>query len=112
MTLPEIDRRTALQQTLAGGLLAKVPATAVAQGADDAKKPMSDRQLVMAAGLTEDEAECWELVAKAAGMFFALPKLHPLDASEVATVIHVIQHKLLARPTYRKYLELAKQQKP
>jgi len=33
---------------------------------------------------------------------------HPMDDHEVAHAIHVIQHKLLARPTYRKYLEMAK----
>jgi hypothetical protein len=58
--------------------------------------------------MTEAEADCWELAAKLAGAFFALPKLHPMDNQEVATAIHVIQNKLLSRPTYRKYLELAK----
>ena len=62
----------------------------------------------MAAGMNEDEAECWKLTAEAAGKFFELEELHPLDRAEVATVIHVIQHKLLARPAYRKYLEEAK----
>ena len=37
-----------------------------------------------------------------------LPELHPTDRPEVATAIHVLQNKLLARPTYRKYLEEAK----
>jgi hypothetical protein len=72
--------------------------------ADESK----DRKAVMGAGMTADEAECWELVAKAAGKFFSLPKEHPMDDHEVAHAIHVIQNKLLGRPTYRKYLELAK----
>jgi hypothetical protein len=31
-----------------------------------------------------------------------------MDRQEIAAAIHVIQYKLLARPTYRRYLELAK----
>ena len=58
--------------------------------------------------MTEAEADCWAATAEAAGKFFALPKLHVMDDHEVAHAIHVIQHKLLARPTYRRYLELAK----
>ena len=61
--------------------------------------------------MTEAEADCWQAVAEAAGKFFDLPKLHPMDAQEVASAIHIIQHKLLSRPTYRRYLEMAKAQK-
>jgi hypothetical protein len=28
-----------------------------------------------------------------------------MDKQEVATAIHVVQNKLLSRPTYRRYLE-------
>jgi hypothetical protein len=45
------------------------------------------------------------------GKFFALPKLHPMDDHEVAHATHAIQHKLLSRPAYRRYLELAKAEK-
>jgi hypothetical protein len=85
--------------------------------ADQEKKPMGkmtaedmkiDRQRVIACGMTEAEADCWAAVADAAGKFFDLPKLHPTDADEVAEAIHIIQYKLLSRPTYRKYLELAR----
>jgi hypothetical protein len=31
-----------------------------------------------------------------------------MDRQEIAAAIHVIQYKLLSRPTYRRYLELAK----
>ena len=62
----------------------------------------------MEAGLTEAEAECWRKVAEATAAFFELPELHPLDRAEVATAIHVLQNKLLGRPVYRKYLELAR----
>ena len=68
----------------------------------------ADRKRVIACGMTEAEADCWETIAKAAGMFFELPKLHPMEDHEVSHAIHVVQEKLLARPVYRKYLELAK----
>jgi hypothetical protein len=65
----------------------------------------TEKQRVMACGLTESEADCWEQTAKAAGAFFDLPKLHPMDDHEVAQAIHIIQHKLLSRPAYRQYLK-------
>lgn len=68
----------------------------------------TDKQCIMDAGLTEAEADCWEKTAQAAAAFFKLPVLHPEDAKEVSVAIHVIQQKLLGRPTYRKYLEIAK----
>ena len=63
---------------------------------------------VKAAGFTDDEADCWAMLAKAVGKFFELPELHPMDKTEVATACHVIQNKLLSRPTYRKYRAEAK----
>ncbi len=75
---------------------------------DPPKKAKTDRDFVMEAGMTADEAECWELIAKAAGKFFELPVEHPMDKQEVASAIHIVQNKLLSRPTYRKYLEIAK----
>lgn len=68
---------------------------------------MTDRDRVIACGLTDDEADCWELAATLARKLFELPKLHPMDDHEVAHAIHVIQNKLLGRPTYRQYLKLA-----
>lgn len=68
------------------------------------EQPTADHLAITEAGLTEAEAECWAKVAEAAGLFFQLPELHPLDKAEVATAVHVIQNKLLGRPTYRKYL--------
>ncbi len=58
--------------------------------------------------MTEREADCWELAAKTAGAFFDLPELHPMDKQEIASAIHIVQNKLLSRPTYRAYLEKAK----
>jgi hypothetical protein len=77
---------------------------------------MTDRERIIAAGFTEEEADCWELAAALAGKFFTLPPVHTsdfarnqkeLDNHEVAHAMHVIQNKLLARPAYRQYLQLA-----
>ena len=65
---------------------------------------------MLTAGMTDEEANCWELAAKLAGGMFALPDPHPMDNHEIAQAIHVIQNKLLARPTYRRYLQAAKDQ--
>jgi hypothetical protein len=97
--MQEVSRRAALAALMATGTI---------QAKDAPKDPKTDRDFVLAAGLTEAEADCWAVVADAAGKFFALPKLHPMDDHEVAQAIHVIQNKLLSRPTYRKYLETAK----
>jgi hypothetical protein len=43
------------------------------------------------------------IVARAAGKFFELPELHPCGGQEVAQAIHIIQNKLMGRPTYRRY---------
>ena len=101
-----ISRRTAL----AGAVTALAATPSSAKASQDDKKPelTRDQQFVMEAGMTEAEARCWKLTAEAAGSFFALPELHPMDKQEVATAIHVLQNKLLGRPTYRKYLKLAK----
>lgn len=96
---------------------AALGAVATPAAADDPAKPApgsnaeADRKRVLAVGMTEAEADCWALIARAAGAFFQLPKLHPMDDQEVAQAVHVVQNKLLARPTYRKYIELAKGEK-
>ncbi len=111
----EPNRRDAIRLAAGGVALLGSAALGVSAAAaetpnqqDNSPEPSDDHKRVVAAGMTEDEATCWDAVADAAGKFFALPELHPMDAHEVAEAIHVIQHKLLARPTYRKYLELAK----
>ncbi|MCC7495670.1 MAG: hypothetical protein IT204_25190 [Fimbriimonadaceae bacterium] len=98
--MDDVTRRAALATAVGAGLGSLV------QAAESA--PQTDRDCVLGAGLTPGEADCWELAAKCAGAFFALPELHPMDRQEIATAIHVIQNKLLGRPTYRRYLELAK----
>jgi hypothetical protein len=103
--MDDVTRREALKLVTAG-------AAATAGAVNAAENTRLDRERVIACGMTEAEADCWEVVAEAAGKFFGLPKLHPMDDHEVAHAIHVIQHKLLSRPAYRKYLELAKAKKP
>lgn len=106
------DRRTLVKSAaaLAGAfvatpLLAQQQNTKTSKATEDSKsKPSPDRKAIMTAGLNDKEADCWELAAKTAAAFFALEEQHPTDRSEVATAIHVIQNKLLSRPTYRSYL--------
>lgn len=108
----EVTRRVAIQ----GGLVASAlfAGTGMTASTTGQAAPMrqeeedKDTQAVMAAGMTAEEAKCWRLIAEAAGAFFELPELHPMDKTEVATAIHVVQNKLLARPVYRKYLEAAR----
>lgn len=108
--MDETTRREALHQAAALCLLGTL-GTAAAFAAPDGEKPgaaTAEKANVMAIGMTEAEADCWLATADAAGKFFALPQLHPMDKQEVATAIHVLQNKLLSRPTYRKYLETVK----
>ena len=70
----------------------------------------AERARVMAVGFTADEAECWELIARAAAKYFELPVLGELDKHEIAEATHVFQQKLLARPAYRSYVDLTKRQ--
>ena len=108
--MPEMNRRAALGAALCTGAAGMAPAEeAPANEAVAAEETMTqDQQFVMAAGLSKAEADCWKKIAEAAGAFFSLPEQHPMDRQEVASAIHIVQNKLLARPTYRKYLELAK----
>ncbi len=106
--MSDLTRRSALTAALLTG------GTTAAFGCNAAPDdpPSKDEQFIMDAGLTKEEADCWSKVAEAAGAFFSLPELHPMDKQEVASAIHIVQNKLLGRPTYRKYLELAKASRP
>lgn len=112
------NRRDAFRTTAQSGMIlaaiqppAANPPGDPAAPREAAGKPSDrDRQAVIAAGMTEAEADCWALAAELAGKFFALPELHPMDKQEIATAIHVVQHRLLSRPTYRRYLESHKAQ--
>lgn len=68
---------------------------------------MNERERARAVGLTGQEAECWELAGTLAGQLYHLPMQHETDWHDLVHAIHIIQNKLLARPAYRKYLELA-----
>jgi hypothetical protein len=100
--------QTPRRNLLALGAASLAGATAFAAQEKATDQKPKDRDFVIAAGMTEKEADCWELIAKAAGAFFDLPEMHPMDKAEVSSAIHVVQNKLLSRPTYRKYLENAK----
>ncbi|MFN3192424.1 MAG: hypothetical protein ACE361_18070 [Aureliella sp.] len=120
VTMPDIARRSLLLGAITTGALGSLASQVQAQdGADvsktdekETKKPSEkeavtgsvDRSAVLEAGMTEQEADCWRKIADAAGAFFQLPEMHPMDATEVASAVHVIQNKLLGRPTYRAYL--------
>ncbi|MEL6108288.1 MAG: hypothetical protein AAFU85_19860 [Planctomycetota bacterium] len=114
--MSDLTRRSALSAALLAGGVAAVSGsevssdeTSLSDGAQETPGPPNSNQaFVIAAGLTKEEAECWTKMAEAAGAFFKLPELHPIDRQEVASAIHIVQNKLLGRPTYRKYLELAK----
>lgn len=103
--MSEPHRRDVIPQL---AVLGVAPAIVAIQNDPPKKVEKTDKDFVMEAGMTADEAECWELIAKAAGKFFELPQQHPMDKQEVASAIHIVQNKLLSRPTYRKYLEIAK----
>ncbi len=72
------------------------------------KERALDRERIIASGMTVAEADCWELLAQCAGKYFELPKLHVMDDHEISHAFHVLQYRLLGRPAYRRYLELAK----
>ncbi len=101
-------RRAALAASIAAGASLSLPGSAK----QDDDKLTKDQAFAVAAGMTKQEAKIWNKVAEVAGDFFKLPELHPLDNQEVASAIHIIQNKLLSRPTYRKYLEMAKAAHP
>ena len=108
----DLNRRDALQRAAGAGMLAAIAPVPQAQAGPEPTKEEQrqvDRKSVLAAGLTETEADCWELAAELAGKLFELPQLHPMDKQEVATAVHVIQYRLLSRPTYRKYKDAVKE---
>lgn len=71
---------------------------------------MNERDRALAVGLTGQEAECWELAGTLAGRLYNLPTLHETDWHDLVHAIHIVQNRLLARPAYRKYLQLAAEQ--
>lgn len=115
--MDEMTRRGALTAAAAGAMAL---ASANAEMDDEKEKSKSgvteqdralDRERLLASGLTPAEAEVWDLAGQCAEKFFALPKLHVMDDHEIAHAVHVVQYRVLARPAYRKYLELARKGK-
>jgi hypothetical protein len=116
--MDDVTRRAALKLAATAGVVLAAGQVGSATAVDDkdkdkdkSKPDPTDRQRVIEAGLTEDEADVWELTAQLAGKFFKLPKLHVMDDHEITHAIHVLQYRLLSRPTYRRYLELSKKGK-
>jgi len=113
--MEDVTRREVVGAAALAGAIALTALSPTPAAADDkpgaALDEKTEWQRVTACGLTDAEAECWVLLAQAARKFFELPKLHPMDDQEVAQAIHVVQHKLLSRPAYRRYKELAKGEK-
>jgi hypothetical protein len=112
VTKGDLNRRDKLERAGGAGLLGLLAAFTTGTGATsvgtDDKPIKNERDCVLAAGLTSDEADCWELAAKLAGKYFELPELHPMEKQEIASAIHIIQYRLLSRPTYRKYKDVHK----
>ena len=111
--MSEVNRREVIG--IAAGAIALAALTPAGAPAEDKPKPGGDdkteKQHVMSVGMTEAEADCWIAVAAAAGKFFELPELHPMDKQEVVQAIHIIQYKLMSRPAYRKYKGLDRSEK-
>src|SRR5262249_46357048 len=110
LPMDDLNRRQVLQRTAGMGLVATLAARGEAVAADERpdEERKLDRACVLAGGMTEAEADCWELAAELAGKLFDLPEMHPMDRQEIATAIHALQYRLLSRPTYRKYKEALK----
>ncbi|MEM7454753.1 MAG: hypothetical protein AAF456_10425 [Planctomycetota bacterium] len=101
--MAKTTRRAALKATLLAGTV--LPGFMGAN--NDGVDLQQEEELALAAGMTAEEAACWRKLAEAASMFLQLPAQHGMDTDEAVSAFHVIQNKLLARPTYRKYVEAA-----
>jgi hypothetical protein len=113
--MPNLTRRTALTALTSAAALTgidgpRLSAQSAGGAAADPTDWAAERARVMAVGFTAAEAECWELIARAAAKFFELPVLGELDQHEIAEATHVFQQKLLARPVYRNYVGLTQRQ--
>jgi hypothetical protein len=110
-----LTRRAAIGATAGFGAaaIASCLPTAAGQeppaGATESQESVAalDRKRVLECGFTEAEADCWQQLNQTAAMFFALPKLHAMDDHELAHAIHVLQYRLMSRPTYRQYTAVA-----
>lgn len=131
--MDELTRRTVLGTSALAGAVAVIgvpqsPAAPVSDGKPSPEPrqdpearpslppdPMADRKRVLACGFTEAEADCWIAVNAACEKCFNLPKLHVMDDHELAHAFHVLQYRLMMRPTFRQYqanLELEHNARP
>ncbi|RZS40757.1 hypothetical protein EV193_10370 [Herbihabitans rhizosphaerae] len=124
--MEEISRRRVLRSTAAVAAVTPLLAVPAAATASEPRKPgssesesttsrenrdwtqeeLKDRARVLEVGFTEDEADAWLLVNRAAAKVLSLPELHPSDRADWADAIHTLQNRLMLRPTYKKYREL------
>jgi hypothetical protein len=114
--MDDLTRRDALGRSAQMGMLGLLASGGVAGAAapadDEAAVRAVDRECVIASGMTETEADCWEQAGILAGKLLALPELHPMERQEISSAIHIIQYRLLSRPTYRKYRETHQKKTP
>ena len=76
--MSDLNRRDAMKFVAAAPAAAAFGALSADAIADEAVDPKSlDRQAVLAAGMTEAEADCWELAGKLAGQMLNLPCAAP-----------------------------------
>lgn len=71
-----------------------------------------DRERVLRAGLTEQEADCWALVGAAAQAMLQLPFLAGEDTRVCVEAIRSLQCRLLARPAFRLYRDPPGENRP
>ncbi len=102
----ELTRRQVLRAAAAAGLLGGTTASALARKTLTVQeRTQVDRDFVLEAGMTEAEADCWDAANQFAGAYLGLEPMG--QGHEHIHAIHVLQEKMLSRPTYRRYLEAA-----
>ena len=91
------------EQRAAAAAAAAAPAQDLEAQPNIPGDPTVDRKRVLACGFTDAEADCWVAVNTACEKYFGLPKLHVMDDHELAHAFHVLQYRLMMRPTFRQY---------
>ncbi|WP_031466367.1 hypothetical protein [Sciscionella sediminilitoris] len=114
--MDELNRRTMLRGTAMAGAAVPMAASQANAAAPENTEPpkgdwtpeeRADRERVLAAGFTEQEADAWLLLNRAGAALIALPRLHPSDETELPQDIHALQNRLMLRPAYRAYRSMA-----
>lgn len=106
--MSEWSRRDVIKVATATGLA--TAAVAVLAESAEAQLPADrlaqEQAVVQRCGLTASESDCWVLTAQLADTVLKLPDMTQEDRQELTTAIHLIQNKLLSRPTVRRYAQL------